>query len=136
VAAPLPGLAQALGLQKQTMRPMIYIQVHRGHFVAKHIGNGKTTRKECAALNHPRTLMGDFNGVQEAFAAAIKELVPPVRLLKPKGLIHLVPVYEGGYTNVELRAFKEAGEMSGINFAFLSTIDRPHTDSEVVEVLR
>lgn len=31
---------------------------------------------------------------------------------------------------------REAGEMAGVNFAFLSTLDRPHTDFEVLEVLR
>ncbi|MBF6023972.1 hypothetical protein [Lysobacter niastensis] len=118
------------------MRPLIYIQVYRGHFIAKHLGNGKTIRRECAGLDHPRTLMGDFQKVQDSFAAVLKELLPPVNLLKPKGLVHLVPAYEGGYTNVETRAFKEAGEMAGVNFAFLSTQDRPHTDSEVLEVLR
>ena len=118
------------------MRPLIYIQVHRGHFIAKNIGSGKAVQRECAGLEHPRTLMGDFHKVQESFSAALKELLPPLNLLKPRGLLHLVPVYEGGYTNVETRAFKEAGEMAGINFAFLSTLDRPHTDSEVQEVLR
>jgi hypothetical protein len=118
------------------MRPLIYIQVHRGYFIAKHLGNGKTLRMECAGLNHPRTLMGDFHEVQRSFEAALKELLPPIRLLKPKGLVHLVPAYEGGYTNFQTRAFKEAGEMAGINFAFLSTQDRPHTDSEVLEVLQ
>src|SRR5687768_13131255 len=105
------------------MRPLIYIQVHRGHFIAKRIGNGKAVRKECAGLEHPRTLMGDITKVEEAFSAALKELLPPINLIRPKGLVHLLPVYEGGYTNVELRAFKEAGETAGINFAFLSTLD-------------
>jgi hypothetical protein len=118
------------------MRPLIYIQVHRGYFVAKHLGTGKAVRRECAELTHPRTLMGNFHEVQESFSSALKELLPRMNLLKPKGLVHLVPAFEGGYTNVETRAFKEAGEMAGINFAFLSTLDRAHTDSEVLAVLR
>ena len=117
------------------MRPLIYIQVYRGYFIAKHLGNGKSVRKECVGLEHPRTLMGDFHKVQESFAVALKELLPWINFLKPKGLVHLMPIYEGGYTNVETRAFKEAGEMAGINFAFLSTLDRPHTDSEILEVM-
>ena len=118
------------------MRPLIYFQVHRGHFIAKNLGTGKTIRRECAALAHPRTLMGDFEPISESFGAALKELLPAMNLFKPKGLIHLLPQLEGGYTNVETRAFKEAGETAGINFAFLSTLDRPHTDSEILEVLR
>ena len=80
--------------------------------------------------------MGNFHEVQEGFAAALKELLPKINLLKPRGLVHLVPAFDGGYTNVETRAFREAGEMAGINFAFLSTLDRPHTDSEVLEAMR
>ena len=118
------------------MRQLIYIQVHRGHFIAKNLGTGKTVRRECAALAHPRTVMGDFEAIAAAFKAALKELLPTINLLKPKGLIHLIPQLEGGYTNVELRAFKEAGETAGINFAFLSTLERPHTDTELLEVLR
>ena len=117
------------------MRPLIYIQVHRGYFIAKNLRNGKTIRMECAGLDHPRTLMGDFQIIQQAFSTALKQLLPRLRLLQPRGLVHLVPACEGGYTNVETRAFKEAGEMAGINFAFLSTMDRPHTDTEVLEVL-
>ena len=117
------------------MRPIIYLQVHNGYFIASNLTNGRSVRRECAGLSHPRTLMGDFFSVQEAFASALKTLVPRFNPFKPKGLVHLVPSYEGGYTNVETRAFKEAGEMAGINFAYLSTQDRPHTEAEVREVL-
>ena len=117
------------------MRPLIYIQVHQGYFIAKRIDTGRSVRKDCAGLAHPRTLMGDFHSVQESFAGAVKELLPRLRFLKPRGLVHLVPTYEGGYTNVETRAFKEAGEMSGINFTHLSTLDRPHTDAEIRDAL-
>ena len=118
------------------MRPLIYLQIHRGYFIAKHLRNGKSIRRECPGLKHPRTLMGDFHSVQASFAAAIKELLPPINLLKPRGLIHLLPVYEGGYTNVEIRAFTEAAEMAGITSAILSTSDRPLTDAEVQEMWR
>jgi hypothetical protein len=79
---------------------------------------------------------GDFGVVAGSFTTALRELLPAFRLFKPKGLIHLLPPLEGGYTNVELRAFKDAGESAGIGFAFLSTLERPHTDTELLEVLR
>ncbi len=79
--------------------------------------------------------MGDIEKIQIDLAAALKELMPRVQLLKPRGLVHLLPVYEGGYTNVELRAFREVGEMAGINFSHLSTLDRPHSESELREIL-
>lgn len=118
------------------MRPLIYLQIHRGHFTARRIGNGKVVSMKCAGLDHPRTLMGDIHSVESSFASAIKQLLPRFSLLKPRGLLHLVPVYEGGYTNVETRAFKEAGDASGVIFNHLSTLDRPHTDAEVIAALR
>ncbi len=49
--------------------------------------------------------------------------------------MHLPPDAAGGYTNVELRAFKEAAEMAGASFSFMSTFERPHTDQELAEIL-
>ena len=92
-------------------------------------------RKQCAGLDHPRTLMGDFQSVADSFTAAFKELYPALRVYKPRVLIHLIPEFEGGYTNVELRAFNEAATMAGASFAFMSTYERLHTDSELAEIL-
>ena len=80
--------------------------------------------------------MGDIEKIQIDLAAALKELLPRLQLFKPKGVIHLLPAYEGGYTNVEMRAFQEVVEMAGMKFRHLSTLDRPHTESELREILR
>jgi hypothetical protein len=116
-------------------RPLIYVQVHRGHFIAKRIGSDRVVRKSCAGLDHPRTLMGDFQVVADGFSSAYKELYPAVRFFKPRALVHLIPVFEGGYTNVELRAFNEASAVAGAAFTFMSTFERPHTDAELAEIL-
>jgi hypothetical protein len=79
--------------------------------------------------------MGDFQSVAGSLAAAFREIYPALRLFKPRALIHLIPEFEGGYTNVELRAFNEAAVMAGASFAFMSTYERPHTDSELAEIL-
>ena len=115
-------------------RPLIYIQVQRGHFIAKRVGTDQSVRKSCAGLDHPRTLMGDFQAVAVSFKSAFKELYPGLRLLKPRAVVHLIPAVEGGYTNVELRAFNEAAAMAGASFTFMSTYERPHTDSELAEI--
>lgn len=115
-------------------RPLIYIQVHPGHFIARRVGTGLSVRSDCSGLVHPRTLMGDFEAVHKAFQSALRELCPWGRLIKPRALVHLPPDVEGGYTNVELRAFKEAAEMAGASFSFMSTFERPHTDQELAEI--
>lgn len=116
-------------------RPLIYVQVHPGYFIAKRVGTDRSVRKQCGGLDHPRTLMGDFESVATAFKSAFKELYPSLRFFKPKALVHLMPTVEGGYTNVELRAFNEAAAMAGASFTFMSTFERAHTDSELVEIL-
>lgn len=115
-------------------RPLIYIQVQRGYFIAKRVGTDRRVHKSCAGLEHPRTLMGDFQVVADCFKSAFGELCPGIRLFKPRALVHLIPAVEGGYTNVELRAFREAAALAGASFTFMSTYERPHTDSELAKI--
>jgi len=115
-------------------RPLIYIQVQPGHYIARRVDNGRSIRKECTGLSHPRTLMGDFESVLKSFTAVFKELCPWGWLFKPRALIHLPTSCEGGYTNVEIRAIKEAALMAGAGSIFLSTLERPHTDHELTEI--
>ena len=76
--------------------------------------------------------LGLARRTEEAYIGWIRRFV----LASGKRHPSAMGAFEGGYTNVETRAFREAGEMAGINFAFLSTLDRPHTDSEVLEAMR
>ena len=116
-------------------RPLIYIQVHSGYFVAKRIGSDRSVRKHCTGLDHPRTLMGDFHVVEACFKVALNELCLDRRFVKPRVLVHLIPDTQGGYTNVELRAFKEASLMAGAASSSTSTHERPHTDSEIAALM-
>jgi len=96
------------------------VQVHPGHLIASVVGEGRTVRRACSALSHPRTLAGNFSEIVECLRAAFRELSSiHIRLLKPHVLVHLVPRVEGGHTNVELRAFKEAAETAGAHMGWL-----------------
>ncbi len=116
-------------------RKVIYVQVHAGYFIARLIGDSRSVRRECQALAHPRTLAGDFTQIQAALASVFKEFWgPQMWLLKPHALIHLVPKVEGGYTNIELRAFKEAAECAGAKMSWMCT-DKygPLSDEQLAE---
>ncbi|MEO0364347.1 MAG: hypothetical protein AAF265_02520 [Pseudomonadota bacterium] len=79
--------------------------------VARIVGDGESIQVQCAGLNHPRTLMGDYHAVADGFQSIRRQLdVGLFNLQKPGALIHLVPTYDGGYTNVEIRGFEEAAE--------------------------
>lgn len=64
--------------------------------------------------------MGDFTAVQQAMKEALAQLgFGPWYRRSPVTLTHLLPKVDGGYTNVELRAFKEAAMGAGSAQAFL-----------------
>lgn len=92
-------------------RKLVYVQVHKGYMIARVVGEGQSIQVQCAGLSHPRTLMGDFHAVADGFQSIRRQLdLGPFSFQKPGALIHLVPIYEGDYTNVELRGFREAAE--------------------------
>ena len=118
-------------------RKLIYIQVYPGHFVARVYGGGEAIRRECNGLAHPRTLAGDFFAIQKGLRDIFDQLSTPwMKIVKPCALLHLVPRAEGGYTNIELRAFKEAVESSGARMGLLCD-DKygPLSDSQISEVV-
>ena len=101
-------------------RKLIYIQVHPGHFLARVAGEPKSIRKECAGLTHPRTLARDFSSIEAAMKDILNEFQTfQSRILKPHVLVHLIPTFEGGYTQIELRAFREAAVAAGATFPWL-----------------
>ena len=117
-------------------KPIIYMQIHAGHVAARRIGAG-SVRKECGALSHPRTLMGDFMAVEACFRAVFRELASSgLFAVKPSVLVHLVPEAVGGYTNVEERAFQEAAASAGARICKVVTGRLPLSDSQVGEALR
>ena len=117
-------------------KPVIYIQVNPGYLSARRVG-GASTRMECAALDHPRTLMGDYFAVEAAFRTVCSELAPR-RLLaaKPAVVVHLMPDVAGGYTNVEQRAFEEAAAGAGARACRVVTGSEPLSDARITETLR
>lgn len=116
--------------------PVVYVQVHGGYVTARRIGGGNT-HKDCAALGHPRTLMGDYLAVEACFRAVFHELSSGgIFAVKPAVVIHLVPEAAGGYTNVEERAFHEAAESAGARVCKVVTGRHPLSDSQVAEAVR
>lgn len=114
-------------------RKLIYIQVHPGHFIARVYGEGESIRRECSGLSHPRTVAGDFHAIRKVLAGLVRELSSPMmKVIKPHALVHFVHKVEGGYTNIELRAFKVAVEAAGARTGWLCD-DKygPLSDSQI-----
>lgn len=118
-------------------RKFFYIQAHRGHFHVRIHGEARTVQRACAGLEHPRTLAGDFYLLQKTLAGIFKELrTPAMWFVKPDALVHLMHKAEGGYTNIELRAFREATAAAGGRRVYLCD-DKygPLNDRQLVELV-
>lgn len=120
------------------MKKLIYIKVYKGYLEARTVGESNEKRYSSNGLNHPRSLAGKFSEVESAFKDAISNQ-PKVLfgLVKPKVLVHLVPKMEGGYTELELRFFREAALGGGASEIYL--LDEkygPLQDHELAGVIK
>lgn len=112
----------------------LYYQVTRGQVIATYIEGNKSITRSCHALNHPRTLMGEFMEIQDCFKRIAKELAPKRFYLKdPIAVVHLLETVEGGYTNVEVRAFKEAAFGAGAKQIFMPSSDTKLSESQILK---
>ena len=115
----------------------VYFQVIRGSIVASVAPHDESVTELTAALEHPRTLMGDYAG----FAAAFRTLLRKLGLgawyqRKPWALVHLPEPTEGGYTPVELRAFREAAMEAGCSSVWMLGSREPPLSRESLEEVR
>jgi hypothetical protein len=78
--------------------------------------------------------MGDFTAVELCFKEAISRLgLNEWYVRAPTALVHLIPKVEGGYTNVELRAFREAMVGAGAAQVYLLADHPPLTAAQQAE---
>jgi actin-like ATPase involved in cell morphogenesis len=79
--------------------------------------------------------MGEFQEVTACLKNVLQQLGSRP-WLKARVLIHLVPAVEGGYTNVELRAFREAAEQAGAGPVWLLKDHPPASDAELQSLFK
>ncbi|WP_010385307.1 rod shape-determining-related protein [Pseudoalteromonas rubra] len=92
----------------------LYYQVTRGQVTATFVEEDKSITKLCSALNHPKTLMGNFMEIEDCFRSIAKELTPRRFLWQEHtAIVHLLESVEGGYISLEIRAFREAAFGAG-----------------------
>lgn len=116
------------------LRSNIYLRIEPGLLIGRKIADPAEIHIQSAALSHPRSLMGSFPGVESLLREAIGRLKGG--LLAPWLLIQLLPEAEGGYTDVEQRAFEEAGRGAGAARVRLQLGGKPLGDEEVVALLK
>lgn len=111
----------------------IYLQVRKGEMSAQNMETGERAVTQCAALTHPRTLMGDFVEIESCIKAVTGHVVGNSFFkMPPIAVVQLIVSNEGGYTNVEIRAFKEAVTGAGFRRVLF-----PDTQSELtLEAIR
>ncbi|UPW20336.1 hypothetical protein M0C34_08765 [Agarivorans sp. TSD2052] len=95
-------------------KAVLYLEVRQGSIKATELNSGKTLTHSSDAFAHPRSLIGDFFAVERCFTSIVNDLAPKTFLSGPTTIVvHLLENAEGGFTNVEVRAFKEAALSAG-----------------------
>lgn len=118
------------------MNKLIYIKVYKGYLEARTVGENNEKQYFSNTLNHPRTLAWNFLETETLFKEVIAAQ-PKVLFgfIKPKVLVHLVPAMEGGYTDLELRFFREVAYCGGLSKIYLAD-DKygPQQDHELADI--
>jgi hypothetical protein len=114
-------------------RKHVYLQVTRNEVRAKELLSGEVARTKCDALSHPRMLMGDFFGVEKCFSEIATKLAKKGFLRPaPTIYVHLLEKIDGGVTNIEARAFREAAISAGAAEVHIPNSERPLTDEQLL----
>ena len=115
----------------------MYIRVLPGQFVARVLGSARELSMECSGLTHPRSLIGNFDAVVVSLTKILVETQATRFLfIQPRALVHLTPAVEGGYTQPELRAFRQAALAAGYVAPLMCGSEfGPLTDQEIMGVV-
>lgn len=110
----------------------IYIRFKKGEVQITHVESDNSQTKMCSALSHPRTLMGEFYEIEACLKELVKQVVPKsLFALAPVAVVQLLEVSEGGYTNVEIRAFREAVLGAGARRVYFPESKLPLSSSDI-----
>ncbi|RDX36589.1 hypothetical protein DZA50_03855 [Kangiella sp. HD9-110m-PIT-SAG07] len=98
----------------------LYLVVTQGRLKATELKDGRTIERCLKPASHPRTPIGNFENLEKIFSQAINELEGN-SFFKPSPIVflHLLDDIEGGYTQIEIRAFKEAALGGGAREIFM-----------------
>lgn len=114
-------------------KSFIYLEVRQGYIKATELNSRKEVTKSCDGLSHPRTLMGDFVAIEACIKSIVNEMAPKSFMRGPITVfVHLLERAEGGFTNVEVRAFKEAALGAGAHMAKLPNHLSPLTKEQLL----
>jgi hypothetical protein len=102
----------------------IYYQVVVGRVTGTLIEKNLTITRTSKGFSHPRTVIGDFYEIESTFKEIAKELAPQKFLFQNHtAIIHFLQPVEGGLTNIESRALREAAFGAGARETFM--VDSP-----------
>ena len=111
----------------------VYFQIKDGVISAKELTTGKTASEKCQGCTHPRMLMGNFRDVESTFNLLIKELAKSKFLAPaPKLIIHLQDEVDAGCSEIEARAYKEAGFGAGAREVDVIYSQRPISEQSLL----
>ncbi|WP_223670540.1 hypothetical protein [Kangiella shandongensis] len=111
----------------------VYLLVTKGRAKATELISNEYAEISLPSSTHPRTLMGNFHKTEEAFKKIISKVAPKSFFkLSPVIYLHLFDEVEGDYTDIEVRAFKEAALGAGGRDVFMVNSRRTLTKEQLL----
>jgi len=111
----------------------VYLTVTKGKAKATELTTGKSAELEMLSSTHPRSIMGGFVQTEEVFTRIVSIVCPRKFLsIAPIIYVHLIDDVEGGYTDVEIRAFREAAYGAGAREVFLPKSKMPLSKQQII----
>ena len=101
-------------------RRYLYFVISQGSLYATELSSGRSLERSLSSVIHPRTPIGNFVNLENIFSSVIKSLAGR-SFFKPSPTIflHLLDEVKGGYTQIEIRAFREAALGGGAREIFM-----------------
>ncbi len=114
----------------------LYVQAFPGHAIVGVPELGVSERINGRGFDHPRMPVGNFEAADSALKGAIQRIAPPWPRRLGRLLFHIQHEWEGGLTEVELRAVKDLSTSAGATSVNVYIIPKDLSDAEIQRLLR
>lgn len=119
----------------------LLIKVYSNRIELINLDNEKTfTKTSEKPFSSSRLIIADFHEAKFFFKDVVKEVfaMEGIRFLAPKikAAFQVMELYEGGLSEVEMRAFKDIAELSGIYKVLITDGSKQFSNKYALEMLK
>lgn len=127
-----------MGIFSAFKRVPVYIKISKNKIEITNLESGDTiSRQAMQPYSTDRFIVADFNRASELIQSTVKELLPRKSIFPTpiKIIIQQTEPVEGGLSEIEKRALRDLGEMTGATSVYLITKFEKLSNDEILSIL-